>query len=58
VAIPLPMTGAWTGSFVAATVQMKFWKSVLSAFIGVLIAGVIMTLGSYGVVAAFSFFAG
>lgn len=57
VAIPLPVTGAWTGSLVAATIGMKFWKAVLSALIGVMIAGVIMTLGSYGVVAAFKFFA-
>lgn len=57
VAIPLPVTGAWTGSLVAATIGMKFWKAVLSSLIGVMIAGVIMTLGSYGVVAAFKFFA-
>ena len=53
VAIPLPATGAWTGTLVAALFDMKFWKSLLAAFIGVLIAGVIMTLISYGVVAAF-----
>ncbi len=53
VAIPLPATGAWTGTLVAALFDMKFWKSLLSAFIGVLIAGVVMTLISYGVVAAF-----
>ena len=52
VAIPLPATGAWTGTLVAALFDMKFWKSLLSAFIGVLIAGVVMTLISYGVVAA------
>lgn len=57
VAIPLPVTGAWTGSLVAATIGMRFWKALLSAFIGVMIAGVIMTLASYGVVAAFQFFA-
>ena len=51
-AIPLPATGAWTGTLVAALFDMKFWKSLLSAFIGVLIAGVVMTLISYGVVAA------
>lgn len=56
VAIPLPVTGAWTGSLVAATIGMKGWKAFLSALIGVLIAGVIMTLASYGVVAAFSVF--
>lgn len=52
VAIPLPATGAWTGTLVAAIFDMKFWKSLLAALIGVLIAGVIMTLVSYGVVAA------
>ena len=57
VAIPLPVTGAWTGSLVAATIDMKFWKAVLSCLFGVMIAGVIMTLASYGVVAAFSIFA-
>ncbi len=57
VAIPLPMTGAWTGSLAAAVIDMKFWKALLSCFIGVLIAGVIMTLASYGVVAAFRIFA-
>ena len=52
VAIPLPATGAWTGTLVAALFDMKFWKSLLSALIGVLIAGVVMTLISYGVAAA------
>ena len=56
VAIPLPMTGAWTGSLVAATIGMKFRHALLSAFIGVLIAGAVMTLASYGVVAAFRIF--
>ena len=55
VALPLPATGAWTGSLVASMIRMNFWKALLSAFIGVLIAGVIMTLASYGVVAAFGF---
>ncbi len=49
VAIPLPGTGAWTGSLVAALFDMKFWKSFLSALIGVVGAGIIMTLASYGV---------
>lgn len=57
VAIPLPVTGAWTGSLVAATIGMKPWKAFLSCLFGVMIAGVIMTLASYGVVAAFKIFA-
>jgi len=51
VAVPLPVTGAWTGSLVAAMIDMKFWKAVLSCLFGVMIAGVIVTLISYGVVA-------
>ena len=57
VAVPLPVTGAWTGSLVAATIGMKGWKAFLSCLLGVMIAGVIMTLASYGVVAAFQIFA-
>ncbi len=53
VAIPLPATGAWTGTLVAALFDMKFWKSILSALLGVMIAGVVMTLISYGAAAAF-----
>ena len=57
VAIPLPVTGAWTGTLVAAMIDMKPWKALLSCLLGVMIAGVIMTLASYGVVAAFQIFA-
>lgn len=48
VAIPLPATGAWTGSLVAAVIGMKPWKAFLSTLFGVLIAGVIVTLIVYG----------
>lgn len=54
VAVPLPVTGAWTGSLVAAMIDMKFWKALLSCLFGVMIAGVIMTLISYGAVAIFA----
>lgn len=53
VAIPLPMTGAWTGTLVCAMIREKFWKAMLAAFVGVLIAGAIMTIVSYGGVALF-----
>ncbi len=43
VAIPLPVTGAWTGSLVAAVFGMSFWKAVGCLAIGVLIASAIMT---------------
>ena len=48
IAIPLPVTGAWTGSLVAAVIGMKPWKAFLSALLGVLIAGLIVTLIVYG----------
>ena len=48
VAIPLPVTGAWTGSLVAAVIGMKPWKAFLSALLGVLIAGIVVTLIVYG----------
>ena len=57
VAIPLPGTGAWTGSLIASVTGMRFWRSFLCATIGVLIAAVVMTLASYGVVEAFHMFA-
>lgn len=53
VAIPLPATGAWTGSLVAAAIDMKFWKALLSAFVGICIAGIVMTLLSYGIASMF-----
>lgn len=53
VAIPLPGTGAWTGSLVASVTGMRFWRSLLSVTVGVLIAGAIMTAVSYGAVEAF-----
>ena len=49
VGIPLPGTGAWTGSLVAALLHMPFKKSMLACIIGVLMAAVIMTLISYGI---------
>ena len=48
VAVPLPVTGAWTGSLVSAVINMKFWKALVSALIGIMIAGVIMTVIFYG----------
>ena len=55
VAIPLPTTGAWTGSLVAAMIDMTFWKAMLTAFVGVLIAGAIVTAIVYGGIGALSF---
>jgi uncharacterized membrane protein len=43
VAIPLPVTGAWTGSLLAVLLGLKFKHAILSIFIGVVIAGIIVT---------------
>ncbi len=43
VAIPLPFTGAWTGSLVAAVFGMRFWQVVLCLTLGVIIATIIVT---------------
>lgn len=43
VAIPLPFTGAWTGSLAAVILGLSFWYAFLSIAIGVLIAGAIIT---------------
>lgn len=43
VAIPLPITGAWTGSLAAYLFGFKFWKSILFIFLGVLIACVVVS---------------
>lgn len=48
VAIPLPGTGAWTGSLVASLLRMKFRDSIWPIFLGVLTAGLIMSLISFG----------
>ena len=49
VAIPLPGTGAWTGSLVAALMDLEPKKAFPCIFVGVLIAAMIMTFVSYGV---------
>lgn len=49
VGIPLPGTGAWTGCLIAAMLNMDKKKSFLYATLGVLIAGIIMMILSYGI---------
>ncbi|MDO4961142.1 MAG: small multi-drug export protein [Eubacteriales bacterium] len=49
VGIPLPGTGAWTGSLVAALLHMPFKKAFTACILGVLMACVIMCIVSYGV---------
>ena len=44
VAIPLPGTGAWTGTLAASILDLDFKKSIISVILGVLLAGIIMTV--------------
>lgn len=48
VAIPLPGTGAWTGALVAAMLDMSLKRALPAVFIGVVIAGLIVTTITYG----------
>ena len=49
VGIPLPGTGAWTGTLAASILDMDFKSSVLAVMLGVLLAGLIMMAVSFGV---------
>ena len=49
VAIPLPGTGAWTGAMIAAVLDMRLKRAVPTIFLGVVVAGCIITVLTYGV---------
>ena len=56
VGIPIPGTGAWTGTLAASFLDIGFKKSVVAVLLGVLLAGIIMGTVSAGVFTAiFSF---
>ena len=52
VAIPLPMTGGWSGALAAFVFGVPFKKALPLIFLGIMIAGVIVTAMSLGVVEA------
>jgi uncharacterized membrane protein len=56
VAVPLPMTGAWTGAVAAFLFGIRFWPALGAIFLGVLIAAAIITtlvlLGIWGAIIA------
>ena len=52
VGIPLPGTGAWTGTLAASFLNMKFKQTVIAVMLGVLLAGLIMIAGSLGLFSA------
>lgn len=47
VAIPLPMTGAWTGSAIGSFLDFPVWKAALAVFFGNIVAGAILTVIAY-----------
>ena len=49
VAIPLPFTGAWTGTVAAFVFGIPYRRSLWLIFIGVVIAGLVVTLGTLGI---------
>ena len=51
VAIPLPGTGAWTGALVAAMLDMQLKRAFPAIALGVVIAGIVVTIATYGVAA-------
>ncbi|MBD5161143.1 MAG: small multi-drug export protein [Oscillibacter sp.] len=53
VAIPLPGTGAWTGTLVAAFLDMPLRKTLPFIFAGVLIAGAAVSILTFGVASLF-----
>ena len=52
VGIPLPGTGAWTGTLAASLLGLSFKETVISVILGVLLAGLIMMAGSFGLFSA------
>ena len=52
VGIPLPGTGAWTGTLAASFLNMDFKKSIVAIMAGVVLAGIIMGLASFGLFGA------
>lgn len=52
VGIPIPGTGAWTGSLIASLLEIDIKKAVLAELVGIAIATVIMSIISYGLLGA------
>ena len=52
VGIPLPGTGAWTGTLAASILDMDFKSSTIAVTLGVILAGIIMGLASAGIFGA------
>lgn len=56
VGVPLPGTGAWTGTLAGSILDMKFKDVLIACMGGVLMAGIIIGLASAGLLGVFSVF--
>jgi uncharacterized membrane protein len=54
VSIPLPVTGAWTGTLAAWLLNLKRVRSFFAIALGVIIAGIVVSLATIGVITFFS----
>jgi len=54
VAIPLPATGAWSGCLISWILKLDRKKSILGISLGVIIAGILVSLGTFGILNIFS----
>ncbi len=52
VGIPLPGTGAWTGTLIASLLNMNKKKALVASILGVVLAGIIMMIFSFGLLQA------
>jgi uncharacterized membrane protein len=55
-ALPIPGTGAWMGSLIAALLNMRLKQALPSILGGVFVCAVIITLAAYGVIGGFEWF--
>lgn len=53
VAIPLPITGAWTGTLIAWLLNLKRWRSFFAISFGIIIAAIIVSLLTLGIISLF-----
>ncbi|MCF7906619.1 small multi-drug export protein [Patescibacteria group bacterium] len=53
IAIPLPLTGAWTGILVAFIFKIPYKRAIPLIFIGLIISGIIVTLSTLGLIKIF-----
>jgi uncharacterized membrane protein len=57
-AIPLPVSGAWTATFASILLGVRRWRALLSIYLGVIIAGTVVSLATLGVFAGWRGLAG